>query len=369
MNILIVIGSLEAGGAERAAINIVNELAVKHSVTLLLLDGTAEQAYPVHSAVSVVYVLDSGFDGSFVKRLLNHGRRFIAMMRLIPTVKADVVVSFMTHNSILTLLTTWFSSTPQVIVEQIDHQIYFVGHLWRSLMHVTYGRAAHMVCSSQGVAEYFDWMPSEKITIIYNSIDITKFKPATAPEAPNTLPKLIAIGRLVPQKGFDLLIESVMQLPTTEWTLDIWGEGDLHNDLTALIRQYGLEDKIILRGTTQDIPTQLQNSDIFILSSRFEGFGNVIIEAMACGVPVVSFDCPSGPKEIIKHDHSGILVPNGDKVALMQAILRLLQNPALRQQLAEAGRIRAADFSHATIANQWEPLLHDIVENNSSHAH
>lgn len=176
--------------------------------------------------------------------------------------------------------------------------------------------------------------------------------------------QVIAAGRYDPQKGFDLLIESWALVSPTHpsWVLRIYGDGGLRTSYQARIEQLGLTDTCILEHTVPNITDKYCQSSIFVLSSRFEGFGMVITEAMACGVPPVSFACPCGPRDIINDGTDGLLVENGNIDKLAQKIGFLIENEETRQEMGRQARISAERFKMKQIAQQWKELFEQITQ-------
>ncbi|MGE8206617.1 glycosyltransferase family 4 protein [Heyndrickxia sp. NPDC080065] len=176
---------------------------------------------------------------------------------------------------------------------------------------------------------------------------------------------ILAAGRLAPQKGFDMLIEAFSKVNKyfPDWKLKIFGFGREKTNLQQLITENRLYNHVYLMGATQDMEGELSKSSIYALSSRFEGFGMVIVEAMQCGVPVVSFDCPKGPAEIISNDEDGILVENGNVDAFADALLDLIGNEEKRKQFAENALVNVKRFEIENIGKLWVDLIKEIQLN------
>jgi glycosyltransferase involved in cell wall biosynthesis len=174
---------------------------------------------------------------------------------------------------------------------------------------------------------------------------------------------VVAAGRLTRQKGLDLLIRAFAGIADVHpgWELRIYGGGRERRALAKQIADAGMAERIRLMGSTRRLGKAFARASVFALSSRFEGFGIVIVEAMACGLAIVSFDCPRGPGEIIDHGRDGVLVPAEDVDALAQELSALMRDAARRRALGRAARETARRYEPALVAERWEALLRDLT--------
>ena len=175
--------------------------------------------------------------------------------------------------------------------------------------------------------------------------------------------RIICAGRLNYQKGFDLLIEafSIIADKCPEWHIDIFGSGDEEPALRELLSKKNLEQRIFIHPATDHIYDEFQNSDFFVFSSRFEGWGLVLVEAMSCGTPPVSFMCDYGPEDIITDGVDGILVKDGDTQELAIKMLWMTQHPAERQKMGKAARITAQKYKKEIVTEQWIAIFNSLL--------
>jgi glycosyltransferase involved in cell wall biosynthesis len=174
---------------------------------------------------------------------------------------------------------------------------------------------------------------------------------------------VVSAGRMTLQKGFDRLLPVWAKVAERhpDWELRLYGEGRRVRDLNAQIQELGLEGKARLMGYTSRLPEELAKASMYVMSSRFEGFPMVLLEAMSAGLPVVSFDCPTGPSEIVSQGVDGYVVPDGDGDALAGAIIDLIEDPGKRRAFSAAAVEKAAQYHPTLVAERFEALLEELT--------
>ena len=202
------------------------------------------------------------------------------------------------------------------------------------------------------------WRGTTKTYVIPNSLP---FYPQESSTCENK--RAICVGRLSEQKGMEYLIEawSYVHKNHPDWKLDIYGYGELKEEMTRSIATLNLTDVININEPTNEIIQKYLESSIYIMSSRFEGFGMVLLEAMACGVPCISFDCPYGPADIIRNGEDGFLVEHLNTRALANSICQLIEQPELRKQFGEKAKKNITRYSKDNVMKQWTELFNELT--------
>lgn len=204
-----------------------------------------------------------------------------------------------------------------------------------------------------------NWGNNKKIEVINNPLTFNLKEISSCKNK-----KIISVGRLEIVKGFDILIEVWKKVNEKykDWILEIYGEGSLRNDLQSQINSLKLSNRIILKGNEKNIKEKYLESSIYVMSSRYEGFGMVLIEAMACGLPVVSFDSPCGPKDIIRDNENGFLCKFSDINEMADKILYLIENEEKRIEMGKKSKELSFEYSEEKIMNKWQELFNDLIE-------
>lgn len=368
MKIVLVLPSLACGGAEKAAILIAEGLLQRgYQVFAVTISGKETDFYQLANKVERI-ALDVGKKSpTLIHGIWNNISRIGNLRKTIKSLDPDVVISFLDTTNILTLLALTNTKYPVLVSEQNNPQLSSQGIIWDILRILTYRQAARVVSSSQGVDNYFSWLSKTKRAVIYNPLATVNKDDGQLdlPDGINPEKKMIiSMGRLTSQKGFDILLSAFKKIAAQyqDWQLIILGKGELRSELENLRDNLGLTEQVIFPGIFSNPFPLLKQSKIFVLSSRFEGFGNVLIEAMACGLPVISTDCPSGPREIICDGVDGILVPTEDASALAVAMEHLICNEKERQRLAINALEGIDRFSLEKILDKWEELIGEITK-------
>lgn len=366
MRLLFFIHSLSSGGAERVTANLANHWATKGwEITIVTSMQLEFDFYELHPAISRVALGGGGEDRNLFTGLRQNLRRVQSLRRLLRDVQPDIALALMTTaNVALALAARGIGNVCAIGSERIHPPELRLEFQWEMLRRLTYRHLAAVVAQTQMTA---DWLMAHtnarRVPIIPNMATwpIPIQEPRLCPDASHAPDRhiLLAVGRLDSQKGFDRLIDVFSELTRThqDWDLVILGEGPERRALESQILSAHLIARVILPGRAGNVGEWYERADLYVMTSRFEGFPNALAEAMAQGLPAVSFDCNTGPREIIRHEVDGLLVPPGDTVGLKVALDRLMGDSVLRAQFATRAMDARERFSMERIARMWEALF------------
>ena len=366
--VLFVLPSMEWGGMQRTILNIVNYIDRERYrpvvalyrkegsyLNLLVEDVTVEEVKSSRARFSVLRLAE------FIRDL-----------------RPDVILSTLRYINVGTLLSATLARTgAAVVLRETNHQTAAgVGTgSWREkLVGWSYRRAHRVIALSCGVREDVIEryrIPPEQVVTIYNPIDLQRIselaeKPVNDAILADELHRgayfqIIAAGALHRQKGYDLLIKAVAQLRHIPFRLRILGEGSEKSNLARLVNELGVRDRVFFMGFRENPYAFMVKADLFVLSSRWEGFGHVIAEAMVCGVPVLAARCRSGPDEIITDEVDGRLCEHNSVSALASHIEELWKDPGKRKRYAATARESVRRFDARIIVKEYERLFSEAV--------
>jgi glycosyltransferase involved in cell wall biosynthesis len=363
VKLLFFISTLSCGGAERVCVTLCNHWAkAGWAITLATFDdGSEPPFFPLSPRVRHVTLGLQRRSTRLVHSVANNLRRIAVLRRFVAAERPERILSFMDGTNVLALIAAWGTGIPVVVGERVDPAQHEIPLAWKFLRRVVYRRALAIAVQTRRTGAYFPRSWQRRIAVIPNPVPEIDATPGDARKSAAPRRSIVGMGRLERQKGFDLLIRAFASIAPTrpEWDLKILGEGGERAALTAAISRSGLSGRIALPGREPDAMAALRAADLFVLSSRYEGFPNALCEAMACGLPVISFDCPSGPADIVRDGVDGRLIPAEDVDALARAMTELTGNAELRGALAAQATSVAARFSVERIAACWERVLRD----------
>ncbi|MCV6824502.1 MULTISPECIES: glycosyltransferase family 4 protein [Halocynthiibacter] len=344
-----------AGGAEK----IINLIA-RHrhergdEVTVLALYGSPEESYFPYPPGITLKTMEG--DGQRAKPGIRGAlMQALWVRKQIKSIAPDAVLSFLTRVNVISSLAMQGMSIPLTVSERNNPNKQRNGRVWRTLIKRMFARADHIVLQTKGSFELLEQDQYAKATVIPNPCFIAGHRTSKKRDKKH----IVAVGRLTAQKGFEVLIKAFAKVNAQhpDAKLTIWGEGEERENLTKQIEELGLSEVVSLPGNTEAPMEWVKTAPTLVLSSHYEGFPNVLAEAMSAGMAVIATDCPWGPSDLVSDSVNGLLVPVGDSAALSRAITRLLDKPELQTSFGREAAKTASKFELETILNQWDQVL------------
>ena len=362
-----------AGGVERVLTLKANYFAdhFGYDITIILTEGKNKPLfYPLSDKIKVIN-LNIGFEElwtcSFAKKVLVYlkkQRQFKkALTKELMRIHPDVTVSLLRREiNFLNDIKDGSRKIGELHVNRANYRNFetndsnFIKNLFAKFwMYSLVSKLKHLdqfiVLTEEDKKA---WAELPNISVIPDPLSFSPTQKSSL-----SVKRVIAVGRYVYQKGFDLLLQAwaTIERQYPDWQLAVFGDGN-RTPYEQQMKELGIDDsRCHLYGPTTDIQQEYVNSSLFAFSSRFEGFGMVLVEAMACGLPVVSFDCPCGPKDIVRDSEDGILVENGNIKLFASSLSKLMSDEALRQSMSKAALKNVQRFSMEQIAEQWRNIF------------
>ena len=355
----LVVPSLQAGGAERVASTLANYWAAHgKTIHVITVEGQESDFYALHGDVVRHTLNASSQSGNAWHGVRQNAMRISRLRDAVRSSGAPCVVSFVERTNVLAAFASVGLRKRLVLAERTDPRAHMIGTLWNRLRRVAYRMADIVVVQTRSVREWaVEFLPEERVKVIPNPVNARVAEPPVKWD--DRKPSIVAMGRFTREKGFDILLRGFAAVAPSfhEWNLVILGDGPLRGELTALITELGIDNRVLLAGIVRDPERYLRSAQVFVLPSRFEGFPNALLEAMASGCAVIATDCPSGPRYIVRSDENGILVAPDSPEALANGLDRMLQDSHLRRKLGTAATAVLTDFGLEKIMNLWEQVI------------
>lgn len=366
-----------AGGVERVLTLKANYFAEHfgYDVTIVLTEGKGKPLfYPLSDKIKIIN-LDINFEElwtcSFAKKILVYLKKQQQYKRklsdVLMSIRPDITISLLRREiNFINKINDGSRKVGEIHINRANYRNFESDNCFKRLF------AKYWSNSLVGHLRKLDclvvltdkdreaWTELNNVVTIPNPLSFTPTERSQQTER-----RVIAVARYSYEKGIDLLLQAWAEVERqcVDWRLDVFGDGDTVS-YERLIDELGIDrDRCHLNGRTNDVEHEFCNSSIFALSSRFEGFGMVMIEAMVCGLPVVAFNCPWGPQAIINNGEDGILVKNDSPSSLAEGILRLIKDDNNRKAMAEAAKRNVLRFNMDSIALQWKQLFEKIILN------
>lgn len=356
MDVMFVLAGLGAGGAERVVALVSAEMIRRgERVCVVSFDSPEDPVYHAFApGVELVRLGIPAGGSSFFRGMVASWRRMRALRAAIRQRRPGAVISFLTKINVITGMAARGCGIPVFLSERNNPDRQRAHPLWALAWKWAARRAEAVVLQTEAIRALYPVDIARRAQVVPNPVETLAVE-----RVAHDRPQLTAVGRLTGQKGFDLLIAAFAQIAPEfpEWDLTIWGEGPDRLKLQQQISDSGFANRIFLPGNSATPGGWIASADAFVLSSRFEGFPNVLIEAMHAGLPVVSFRCDFGPDEIVSDGIDGILVERESVPALVQALRVILSDKQLRESLGRAAFASAARFDLPEIVSKWETIV------------
>lgn len=359
MKILFYIGNLRKGGAERVVATLSNKLVEKNEV--IIITTTDEKIeYSLNKSIKLFNL--KNFDGNknpLVKNIIYLKR----LKDYIKDIDPDIILGFLPEPSYRLLLLKPFIKTPVIISDRNDPKVEYASLKSRTIMKTLYKKADGFVFQTEEARSYFSKKIQDKSVVIANPVDDRFLKTKYIGEKST---EFINVGRLNEQKNQMLLMESFKDVikKYPNYKLLIYGDGNLKNELNIYIKTNKLNNKVKLCGNVDNIENILKEKKCFILSSKYEGMPNALMEAMAVGVPCISTDCPcGGPRELIKNNINGLLVKSNDKNELVSAMYKIIENDKMCKKIAMSAKKNMNNYSCDKIVSKWFEFMKEVYKN------
>lgn len=353
MKIVFIIGSLAGGGAERVVSELASCMVRQNNDVYIITVASSKIDYSISSKVNII-------DCSKRESVpgVNFIRRLSRIKNTIKQVNPDVCISFTVAVNIYSVLSCIGAKTKLILAERNDPRFDPPGKVMRILRKILYPFADNFVFQTEGEKKFFSKRIQKKSVVIPNPVNPELPEPYQG-ERTN---RFVSAVRLTPQKNLKMSIDAFSEVVKKypEFRLEIYGDGELRNELEDYIKNKGLHSNVFLKGRSSDLYNDIKDAYGFILSSNYEGISNSMLEAMALGIPTISTDYPSGgAREIIESYKNGILVNLNDYKQLAKEIITLIEDRELCRKISSECRKIRNQLDSSKITDKWICYIHE----------
>lgn len=362
MRIVFLTNSLAAGGAERVATTLCNAWAARGDTVILIptFSGKVRSFYHLDDRITLAPISDIVQNGKTPRGYL---RRFLALRELIRTNTPDVIISFLPDANVAAILGACGLNIPTIVCERTDPVVMPVS-AWLSFATKLFYRFADILAvqTHEVAAKVKNIFPGVKcIKVLANPVHDDFLLPVSQHLGARKI--LLSLGRLIGEKQVHLIIEAFCKIHNQypEWDLHIYGDGYAKDMLEKMVRELKIDSRVFFKGNTMEVRSVMTGADAFVMASKYEGFPNALLEAMASELPCICFDCPSGPREISDDGKYALLVPADNVTELSVAMGKLFADEALRYELGQKARASIeARYKLSVILAQWDIIFQEL---------
>lgn len=365
-NIVVVVSAMNLGGAQRVVSILCDHWSQNGYKVTLICTYTGEKSdhYQVNKNVTLRYLSNSPLFSR--SKPFNLGWKLFQLRKLIKSLDPEVVISFLTRVNVASAISTLGMKSSLIICERTWTPFASLNSTFYWLYRILFKNVDKIIVQTDKSKTWLEChFPDNEISVIPNPVVYPlplDFERSVNPN--NTLPKqrkvILASGRMHKYKQFDLLIRAFSQIKDKypQWDLIILGDGEERLKLSQMIDALSIGNRVYLPGSVGNIADWYLRADLFILSSSVEGFPNVLLEAMVYGLPCISFDCDTGPRDMIQDGENGILVePEEKELGLLKALDAMISNPELRNEVSNNSKLLRDKYSVVNIMKKWDEVL------------